>query len=63
MLPQLEGCGDPVTCRLTLEEELLPGDGLVTVMAYVPAEEAAPVAVSCVAETNVVCSAAVLKNT
>ena len=33
MLAQLEGCVEPVTCMLTLEDELLPGDGLVTLMS------------------------------
>jgi hypothetical protein len=33
MLLQLEACVEPVTCKLTLEEELLPEDGLVTLMA------------------------------
>jgi len=27
---QLEACGDPVTCRLTEEDALLPGLGLLT---------------------------------
>lgn len=51
---QLEACVEPVTWRLMPDEELLPGDGLVTVMAYVPAEATAPVAASCVEETKVV---------
>lgn len=54
MLLQLEACVEPVTCRLTLDDELLPGDGLLTLMPYVPADETEPVAMSCVAETNVV---------
>jgi len=62
-LLQLEACVEPVTCKLTLEEELLPGEGLMTLMAYVPAEEAAPVAVSCVAETNVVGNGVAPKST
>lgn len=54
MLLQFEACGEPVTCRLTLEDELLPGFGLVTLIANVPGEFAVPVALSCVAETKVV---------
>ena len=37
-----------------LEEELLPGAGLVTATGKEPEEEALPVAVSCVAETKLV---------
>src|ERR1700730_9464446 len=51
---QLEACVAAVTCRLKLDDVLLPGSGLLTLMAYVPAELAVPLAVSCVADVNVV---------
>jgi len=63
MLLQLEPCGEAVTWSLTLLDVLLPGAGLTTVTANVPAEDAAPVAVSCVAETNVVWSGVVPRST
>lgn len=44
----------PVTCTLKLDEELLPGLGLVTLTPYVPPEEIVPAAVNCVEETKVV---------
>lgn len=63
MDPQEEDCVEPVTCRPMLEEEVLPGFGLVTVMAKVPAELAVPAAVSCVVELNVVWRGVVPKRT
>jgi len=46
-----EVCVEPLTWKFTEEELLPPGLGFCTAMAKVPAEEAVPVAVSCVAET------------
>src|ERR1700682_2743956 len=63
MLLQLEAWGEPVTCKLTDEDALLPGLGLLTLTPYVPEEFAEPVAVSCVAEPNVVCSGVVPRRT
>src|ERR1700730_13799097 len=60
---QLEACVEPVTCKLTLEEALLPGSGLLTLIEYVPAELTTPVAVSWLAETNVVWSGVVPRRT
>jgi hypothetical protein len=45
------------TCKFALFELALPGSGLRTLTAKVPAEVAVPVAVNCVAETNDVASA------
>src|SRR5208283_2610759 len=60
---QLEVCWEPFTVRFWAEEELLPGSGFCTVMEKVPAEVALPVAVSFVAESNVVERAVVPRKT
>src|SRR5271156_3314102 len=61
-LHALAGGGLPPDCEVTVTliapELLLPGFGLLTLTANVPALGADPVAVSCVAETNVVLIAA-----
>jgi hypothetical protein len=44
-------------------EVLVPGSGLTTTTAKLPAEEAAPAAVSCVGDTNTVVSDVVPRNT
>jgi hypothetical protein len=46
-----------VTCKLCEFEVLLPGFGFITEIVKVPAELSAPLAVSCMDETNVVVSA------
>jgi hypothetical protein len=51
---QLEVCGEPFTWKLTAVDSELPGSGFCTTTENAPEEEAVPVAVSCVEETNVV---------
>jgi hypothetical protein len=60
---QPEACGGAPTCRLRLLELLLPGSGFTTLILNSPAEDSDPVAVSCVAETNVVVSGIVPSST
>src|SRR5690348_4397584 len=60
---QLAACVDPPTCSVTLAELLAPGSGFCTVTGVAPAVLAVPVAVSCVLELKVVCSAAPARNT
>src|SRR5215471_275857 len=54
MLEQPEVCGEPLTWKLTAVDSELPGSGFSTTTENAPEEEAVPVAVSCVEETNVV---------
>lgn len=54
MLEQPEVCGEPLTWKLTAVDSELPGSGFCTTTENAPEEEAVPVAVSCVEETNVV---------
>lgn len=51
------------TCTLIAPEVLLPGAGLLTLTPNVPFDEAAPVAVSVVEETNVVATGLPAKST
>src|ERR1700733_5650868 len=52
-----------VTCKSTAPEVLLPGFGLTTVISYIPGVACVPEAPSCVADTNVVVSAAPASST
>lgn len=63
MPPQLGACVVPVTVKFTLDDVLLPGSGFSTLTVYVPALDAFPVAVNCVAELNVVAIAFPFSNT
>jgi hypothetical protein len=61
-LQALGGGGFPPDCEVTVtlmpEEVLLPGFGLLTLTANIPALDSEPVAVSCVDETTAVFTAA-----
>src|ERR1700730_13828310 len=47
---------DVPTCRFAVLELALPGLGFITAFANVPADEAAPLAVNCVDDRNIVFS-------